>query len=86
MSRTTRSDIWSAPPASYELGEARSVDDLRATLRALQQRLGTPAERPEDFNAARAIAHAINNRIQIDYLRQLIGAAPRTSSTSRLVA
>lgn len=52
-----------------------SAAELRNALRGVERRLGTPNERPGDFEHARALAHEINNRAQQDYLRAIIAAA-----------
>jgi hypothetical protein len=42
---------------------------LEAALAAIEMRLGTAAERTNDLDHVRAIAHELNNRITIDRLR-----------------
>jgi len=57
------------------------IDDisaLRAELRLRQRRLGTANEQPDDFEATRALAHQINNRLTIEHLAsELRFSAPR---------
>ncbi len=58
------------PPAAN-----RGLEELKAELRIIQRRLGTPSEAPDDFNRVLAIAHAINNQLTIvraqEYLQSL---------------
>jgi hypothetical protein len=49
--------------------------DLRRELQTCQQRLGTSAEQPTDFEHARSLAHEINNRATVEYLRGLVAAS-----------
>jgi hypothetical protein len=74
------------PGAEFELWLERvDAERLEAELRAIQSRLGTPAEGPHDFACAQAIAHRLNNLITTRILRQnaallaswSAGAAPR---------
>jgi hypothetical protein len=73
------SDDYAAPQRLA----CRPIDDLHRELRACEQRLGTAEECPADFERARTLAHEINNRATIEYLRAMAGAE-RTST--RLVA
>lgn len=55
--------------------ESDSIRELRRALQDCQRRLGTSAEAPGDFDRARVLAHEINNRATIEYLRTMV---PRT--------
>lgn len=54
---------------------------LEAELRAVQARLGTPAEGRTDFDCAQALAHRLNNLLTVNILRRnvalLDASAPR---------
>jgi hypothetical protein len=58
-----------------ELLRNENLADLRRELQHCERRLGTADERADDFDHARALAHEINNRVTIEYLRSV---APRS--------
>lgn len=72
---STAESLVEAADAGARLRD-RTVDELRAELRRCQQRLGTPAESAGDFERARALAHELNNRATIAYLRAALGSDP----------
>lgn len=59
--------------ATSELLGHELLRRLREELRLCQRRLGTPAEKSDDFERVRALAHKINNRIAIARLRADLG-------------
>jgi hypothetical protein len=48
-----------------------NLSDLRRELHLCERRLGTAEECADDFDRARALAHEINNRVTIEYLRSV---------------
>ena len=54
---------------------------LRLLLRALQERLGTPAEQPGDVERARLLGHEINNRVTVVKLNRDLAQLDATSSS-----
>lgn len=59
--------------------------DLHLELQACQRRLGTSEEKSDDFDRARSLAHEINNRLTVEYLREQLETMP-SIGTLRLVA
>jgi len=49
-----------------------SLAQLETKLRAIQQRLGTPDERPGDLDCAQMIAHQINNHLTVQRVNELL--------------
>lgn len=47
-----------------------ALESLRAVLRALQFRLGTPEEHPCDLERAQLLGHELNNRLTPQKLRE----------------
>ena len=53
-----------------------TLRELHRELRLCQRRLGTPKERPEDFERALNLAHELNNHITAAYLREAVDSLP----------
>lgn len=51
---------------------------LYQEIRRHQTRLGTPAERPGDFERVLALAHDINNRLTVEYLNAALESRGET--------
>ena len=49
-----------------------SLAQLETKLRAIQQRLGTPDERPGDLDCAQMIGHQINNHLTVQRVNELL--------------
>lgn len=51
---------------------ALPLRDLHRELQECQRRLGTPEERPDDFERVLTLAHRLNNSLAGDYLEVLV--------------
>jgi hypothetical protein len=58
-----------------------SNEHILEELRTRQRRLGTPAEQPEDMNAARDLAHLLNNQLTADALREFVNGTKEPFAT-----
>jgi len=56
--------------ALRKLLKSLTEEQLISVLKGAESRLGTPAERPEDFEMARAAMHQINNLRTATHLRR----------------
>lgn len=56
---------------------------LKAELTAIEARLGTPAEYPEDLPCAQAIAHRLNNLLSPQRLQMGLSTLQRQPSGRR---